>query len=108
MHPDHDGLLHRGREVLGEDVQVLAVLVLDPVTMREHKLIGTDVGLLRCWTDRPKYLGVLDAFPRWCGLRLTEPFRFGIADAEERRCLAFPEAAESAAFKLNHWGIQIG
>ena len=108
VHPDHDGLLRRRREVLGPDVQVLAVLVRDPVAMRKHELVGADRRLLRSRADRAPDLGVLDAFPRRDRLGQPEPLRFRVADAEERRRLALPEAAELSAFDLDHRRSQVG
>ena len=81
------GFFTAGVEVLGPDVQILAVLVRDPVAMRKHELVGADRGLLRTRTDRAPDLGVLDARPRLDRLRRSKPFRFRVADAEKREVL---------------------
>ena len=95
------GFFAAGGEVLGPDVQVLAVLVLDPVTMRKHEFVGADRGLRRNRADRAPRLRVLDARPRLDRLGWSKPFGFCVADAEEGGRLALPEAAELSAFDLD-------
>ncbi len=84
VHPHHDRLLRGRREILGPDVQILAVLVLDPVAMWKHELIGADRRLFGTRADRAPGLGVLDAGPRRSRLGQLEPVRFCVGDAEER------------------------
>ena len=108
VHPDHDRLLHRRREVLGPDVQILAVLVRDPVAMRKHEFVGADGGLLRARADRAPDLRVLDAVPRPNRLGQSEALGFRVADAEEGEGLALPEAADLSALELDHRRIQVG
>ena len=84
------------------------MLVRDPVAMRKHELVGADGGLLRARADRAPDLRVLDARPRLHRLGQSEPLGFRVADAEEGRGLALPEAAELAALDLHHRRIQVG
>src|SRR4029077_2431965 len=107
-HPDHHRLLDRRREILGPDVQILAVLVRDEVAMRKHELVRADRGLLRTRTDRAPDLGVPDTGPRLDRRGRSEPFGFRIADAEKGGGFALAEAADSPALDLDHWRLQVG
>src|SRR5581483_1284410 len=53
-------------------------------------------------------LRTLDSLPLLDRLRLPEPFRFRVANAQERVRLALPDAAEFAAFHRDHGRVQVG
>ena len=107
VHPHHDRLLRRRREVLRPDVQYLAVLVLDPVAMREQHLVAAHARGLRNRADRAKRLCALDAFPRLDRLRQLESLRLRVLDAEEREGLPVAVPAELSAGHLDDGRIHV-
>ena len=98
VHPDHDRLLRRHGEALGPDIQVLAMLVLYPVTMGEHEFVGAHRGLRGNRADRAPHLRVLDARPRLGRLGWSKPFGFCVAGCRGTRTSCPP--AGRGAFRL--------
>src|SRR5262245_36128655 len=108
VQPNHVLLLLRVRQVLRPDVEVLAVLVLDPVSVRKDQLVGADRRDVRERAARAPDLSVLDPVPG--GRRLGQPEALGlrVANTEEGQRLALPEPAQLAALDLDHRWIHVG
>src|SRR5262245_54368584 len=107
MHPHQDGLLCVWAVALGPDVQILAVLVLQPVAMRKNEFVGAWGGHRRNRGNGAPCLRILDTFPGLYGLRQLEAVRLGVADAEEGLGLAVSKASKFSTFHLHDGRVQI-
>ncbi len=90
------------------DVENLAVLVLEPVAMREDELVDARRGHVDDGTYGTPGLRALDALPGLDRLGQLEALRLGVRDAEKDSGLAVAEAAELSALHLDDRRIEIG
>ena len=107
VHPNHDGFPYGGSGVLRPYVQILAVLVLDPKTMRKNQFVGADRAMHGNRADWAPGLSVPDSLPGLNRLGLAKPFRFRVANSQERVRLSLPEATELSTLYRDHRRAQV-